>query len=231
MAMTETSSASAPSGLPRVLPSPDLGGRTDLRAHRAQIPAPPISGSRPDDRLMLEVEAAGLRGRGGAAFPTAVKLRAVSAGRGRPVVVVNGSEGEPASRKDRVLLAARPHLVLDGALVAAAAVGAGRIVIGLDETDADALAAIRSALGDRRENRLLREAAVVPVPHRYVAGEERSLVRLIDGGPAVPSAAAQRPFERGVGGRPTLVQNVETLAHLAQIAAFGRLVPGDRDRA
>jgi NADH:ubiquinone oxidoreductase subunit F (NADH-binding) len=135
--------------------------------------------------------------------------------------VVNGSEGEPASRKDRVLLAARPHLVLDGALVAAAAVGAGRIVIGLDETDADALAAIRSALGDRRENRLLREAAVVPVPHRYVAGEERSLVRLIDGGPAVPSAAAQRPFERGVGGRPTLVQNVETLAHLAQIAAFG----------
>ncbi len=170
---------------------------------------------------MLEVEASGLRGRGGAAFPTAVKLRAVAAGRGRPVVVVNGSEGEPASRKDRLLLATRPHLVLDGALAAAAAVGAQRIIIGIDEGEADAQASVQRALQERRGERLLAAASIVSIPHRYVAGEERSLVRLIDGGPAIPSAAPPRPFERGVGGRPTLVQNVETLAHLGQIAAFG----------
>jgi NADH:ubiquinone oxidoreductase subunit F (NADH-binding) len=211
-----------PSGLPRLLGGPIVhGGWVDLAGHRAAMPAPPVPGSRADEQLMLEVEASGLRGRGGAAFPTAVKLRAVAAGRGRPVVVVNGSEGEPASRKDRLLLTTRPHLVLDGALVAAAAIGAGRIVIGIDEGEADAQASVARALEERRADRLLAAATVVPIPSRYVAGEERSLVRLIDGGPAIPWAAPPRPFERGVGGRPTLVQNVETLAHLAQIAAFG----------
>ena len=222
MAMEQTAGVTAPSGLPRLLPPPGLPGKwLDLGAHREATPAPPGPGSRPDERLMLEVEASGLRGRGGAAFPTAVKLRAVCAGRGRPVVVVNGSEGEPASRKDRLLLTTRPHLVLDGALVAAAAVGAGRIVIGIDEADDDAHASVRSALGERGADALLSSVSVISIPHRYVAGEERSLVRLIDGGPAIPGAAPPRPFERGVGGRPTLVQNVETLGHLAQIAAFG----------
>lgn len=212
-----------PSRLPRLLARPAVhGGWVDLGAHRSTMPAPPTPGARPDERLMLEVEASALRGCGGAAFPTAVKLRAVAAGRrGRPVVVVNGSEGEPASRKDRLLLVTRPHLVLDGALVAAAAVGAGQIVIGIDEGEADAHASVRRALQERRTTPLLAATRIVSIPHRYVAGEERSLVRLIDGGPAIPSAAPPRPFERGVGGRPTLVQNVETLAHLAQIAAFG----------
>jgi NADH:ubiquinone oxidoreductase subunit F (NADH-binding) len=224
MAITQTlrEPVPGPSGLPRLLGGPIVhGGWVDLDAHRAAMPVPQVPGSRPDEQLMLEVGASGLRGRGGAAFPTAVKLRAVAAGRGRPVVVVNGSEGEPASRKDRLLLTTRPHLVLDGALVAAAAVGAGQIVIGVDEGEADAQASVGRALRERRAERLLASARVVSIPHRYVAGEERSLVRLIDGGPAIPWAAPPRPFERGVGGRPTSVQNVETLAHLAQVAAFG----------
>jgi NADH:ubiquinone oxidoreductase subunit F (NADH-binding) len=224
MAMTQTARepAPGPAGLPRLLAHPAVhGGWVDLRAHRETMPVPPAPHSRPDERLLLEVEASGLKGRGGAAFPTAVKLRAVAAGRGRPVVVVNGSEGEPAGRKDRLLLATRPHLVLDGALVAATAVGAAHIFIGIDEGEADAHASVRRALEERRGDRLLAAARVVSIPHRYVAGEERSLVRLIDGGPAIPSAAPPRPFERGVAGRPTLVQNVETMAHLAQIAAFG----------
>jgi len=80
------------------------------------------------------VERAGLRGRGGAGFPTAVKMRTVAKGRGRPVVLANGTEGEPASYKDKLLLTHQPHRVLDGALLAAAAVGAGRVVIGVEES-------------------------------------------------------------------------------------------------
>ena len=96
---------------------------TISRAHHLDVhgPLPDVG---PD--LIGEVERAGLRGRGGAGFPTAVKLAAVASG-SRPVVVVNGTEGEPMSAKDRLLLASAPHLVLDGAVAAAAAVGAREV--------------------------------------------------------------------------------------------------------
>ena len=84
------------------------------------------------------VDAAGLRGRGGAAFPTAVKMRAVAGGGRRPLVVVNGSEGEPASRKDSILMTLAPHLVLDGSELAAAAVGADEVIVGVDAAAPDA---------------------------------------------------------------------------------------------
>lgn len=150
----------------------------------------------------------------------ATKMRAVASGRGRPVVVVNGAESEPASGKDRLLLTMRPHLVLDGALVAAAAVGADSITVCAD--DDDVLAALERAIAMRRAS----EPSPLPVelaqlPRRYVAGEERSIVHLLNGGPAIPTSAPPRPFERGVHGRPTLIQNAETLAHLAQVFAFG----------
>lgn len=206
-----------PSGLPRLLArTPGLRG---LDEHRGTYDPPPRA-SALDAALIDQVERAGLRGRGGAGFPTAVKMRAVARGRGRPVVLVNAAESEPASQKDRVLLTTRPHLVLDGALVAAAAVGASTVVVGVD-AEATSLA-LRRALDERRR----REPGAVGIrlvraPYRYVAGEERSLVNLADGADAIPYAGSVRPFERGVDGRPTLVQNVETLAHLAQIHAFG----------
>ena len=98
---------------------------TISRAHHLDVhgPLPDVG---PD--LIGEVERAGLRGRGGAGFPTAVKLAAVASG-SRPVVVVNGTEGEPMSAKDRLLLASAPHLVLDGAVAAAAAVGAREVLV------------------------------------------------------------------------------------------------------
>jgi NADH:ubiquinone oxidoreductase subunit F (NADH-binding) len=178
--------------------------------------------ARPLTEIIDLVERAGLRGRGGAGFPTAVKMRAVARGRGRAVVLANGTEGEPASYKDKLLLTHQPHLVIDGALLAAAAVGAERVVIGVEEAAPEALRALRRALAERASA----EPAGIPVevlatPAGYVSGEETALVRFVNGGPAKPTTVPPRPFEKGVLRRPTLVSNVETLCHVAQIARNG----------
>jgi NADH:ubiquinone oxidoreductase subunit F (NADH-binding) len=168
------------------------------------------------------VERAGLRGRGGAGFPTAVKMRAVARGRSRAVVVANGTEGEPASYKDKLLLTHQPHLVLDGALLAAAAVGAERVVLGVEESAPEAARALRRALAERASAEPGGiDVEVVATPSGYVSGEESALVAFVNGGPARPTTVPPRPFEKGVGRRPTLVSNVETLGHLAQIARNG----------
>jgi NADH:ubiquinone oxidoreductase subunit F (NADH-binding) len=170
-------------------------------------------GYRPDvgpEELLARAEAAGLRGHGGAGFPTAVKLRAVRDGAGTPVVVANGEEGEPGSVKDRWLLRARPHLVLDGLVRAARTTGADRAYVYL--SDAAAERSVRAALAERDPDV---PVDVVRTEPAYVAGEESAVVRRIDGGPALPTAKPPRVFERGVGGAPTLVSNVETLARLA----------------
>ncbi|WP_432173898.1 NADH-ubiquinone oxidoreductase-F iron-sulfur binding region domain-containing protein [Streptomyces sp. Tue6028] len=164
--------------------------------------------------LLDRIAAAGLRGRGGAGFPAAVKLRAVRDAPGRPVVVANGEEGEPGSVKDRWLLRHRPHLVLDGLGLAAAMTGAGRGCVYL--SDAGAEQAVRRALAERPCDP---PVDVVRTEHTYVAGEETAVVRRIDGGPALPTAKPPRPFERGVGEAPTLVANVETLARIALMHA------------
>ncbi|MFB7368244.1 NADH-ubiquinone oxidoreductase-F iron-sulfur binding region domain-containing protein [Streptomyces sp. NPDC056222] len=173
------------------------------------------------DELLRHLEASGLRGRGGAGFPAAVKLRAVREQGGAPVVVANGEEGEPGSVKDRWLLRARPHLVLDGLAHAAAITGAVRGYVYL--SDPEAGARVRRALAEHRSPL---PVEVVETAHTYVAGEETAVVRRIDGGPALPTAKPPRPFEKGVGGAPTLVANVETLARIALTAAR----PGLRDR-
>lgn len=173
--------------------------------------------------LLHAVESSGLRGRGGAAFPVARKWRAVAGAPGRHHVVANGEEGEPASLKDRYLLRARPHLVIDGLLRAARAVGATDLVVYLADPEAEL--SVREALRELREARLRFgeniEVEVLSVAHTYVAGEETAAVRAIDGGPAKPTSKPPRPFEHGVSGEPTLVQNVETLANLPFIALHG----------
>jgi len=200
-----------------------LAGLTDnLAEHRRQYPAPPLS-ARPRGDITTAVERSGLRGRGGAGFPTSRKLQAVAErAKGKPVVVVNGSEGEPASSKDAVLLTKHPHLVLDGALLAAAAVGARDVVVAIDCNATRALRSVSVAIAERTRtepsSRIVRVAAI---PHRFVAGEETALVNWLNGGEAKPTLTPPRPFEAGVDGRPTLVDNVETLAHLAQIVRWG----------
>jgi NADH:ubiquinone oxidoreductase subunit F (NADH-binding) len=175
-------------------------------------------GQRERESLIAEVARAGLTGRGGAGYPTARKLTAVAAGHA-PVVVANGTEGEPASAKDKVLMIRSPQLVLDGAVLAAEIVGARQAVIVVHPAGRrvmdDAVAERARARFDRVRIRV-RTAA-----DRFVAGEASAVVHWIERGVPTPIASPPRVAERGLRGAPTLVQNVETLAHLALIARYG----------
>ena len=176
---------------------------------------------RADDLIEL-AEASGLQGRGGAGFPAGRKLRAVAQGRGRAVVVANGTEGEPISGKDKVLLRCVPHLVLDGVELAAAALGAREAIVAVGAGARKELAAVRAALAERKHRRGDRiSLRVETVPEGFVVGEETALIAWLNGGPPKPTFIPPRPYERGVRGAPTLVQNVETFAHLALVARHG----------
>jgi NADH:ubiquinone oxidoreductase subunit F (NADH-binding) len=188
----------------------------------AHGPLPDLRAWAPDQLIKL-VEAAGIRGHGGASFPAARKMRAVASRRGPAIVVANGSEGEPASKKDRVLMRELPHLVLDGAAVAARAVGSSDAVIAVAADDERSLRSLELALRQRRQARLVGDPRfkLFVVTPRYLSGQESALVNAINGGPGIPTFTPPRPFERGVRRRPTLVQNVETLAHIALIVRHG----------
>jgi NADH:ubiquinone oxidoreductase subunit F (NADH-binding) len=200
------------SSAPRLLRD-DLTGPGLVEHLRAHGPLPALDGP----ALLDEVEAAGLTGRGGARFPVARKLRAVAAG-SRPVVVANGAEGEPASSKDKTLLTRSPHLVLDGVQVAAAAVGARRAVVYVHQ--GSTTPQVRRAVAERAHLDRVR-VEVVEAPEAFLSGEETAVVGRINGRAAVPRAKPPMVFAQGVDGRPTLVQNVESLSHLALIARHG----------
>jgi NADH:ubiquinone oxidoreductase subunit F (NADH-binding) len=149
-------------------------------------------------------------------------MRAVAGRRGPAVVVANGMESEPASQKDHALLARVPHLVLDGAVLAAAAVGADAVHVCLPRAKPELAERVRFAVADREASGLAGAPIEVHgLPEHYVSSEETSLVRWLNGGEARPLGGMQRPFQRGVGRRPTLVDNVETLAHIGLIARYG----------
>ena len=174
------------------------------------------------EQLIETVESAGLRGHGGASFPVGRKMRAVASRRRMAVVVANGAEGEPASKKDRVLLRETPHLVLDGAAVAARAVGARSAIVAVASDDERGLRSLDTALRERRDARLRTDPKfeLFEIEPCYLAGQESALVAALNGGSAKPTFGP-RPFERGVRRRPTLVQNVETLAHVGLIVRHG----------
>jgi NADH:ubiquinone oxidoreductase subunit F (NADH-binding) len=211
--------------LPRLLPPAADGRPHDWPAHAARHGRPAYR-DRPG-LLIGEAHAAGLTGRGGAAFPVHRKLRAVLEASGKrhraPVVIANGAESEPASDKDATLLWLSPHLVLDGLQLAAEAVRADTAILythvdrghDVGRRLADALRARQAAGVDRVPVQLAQ------APARFLSGQETALVGHLSGGPAVPAFPLPRITERGLAGAPTLVQNVETLAHLALIARQG----------
>jgi NADH:ubiquinone oxidoreductase subunit F (NADH-binding) len=172
--------------------------------------------------LIDQIDASGLVGHGGAWFPVATKWRAVARASHRPpIVVANGAEGEPASKKDAFLLAHAPHLVLDGLVAAATALRAQRAIAYVSAASAPS---VERALDERRSLHLDPIAIeVVESPDTFIAGQESAVVSALNGRrAAVPSyVGISSVRERGVGGRATLVQNVETLAHVALVARFG----------
>jgi NADH:ubiquinone oxidoreductase subunit F (NADH-binding) len=208
---------------PRMLGEHPGQAREDLAAYRG------LGGYRTladTDELLTVVESSGLLGRGGAAFPLAVKLRAVRdngrliAGAGGTTAVANGEEGEPTSIKDRWLLRNRPHMVLDGLRLAAAIVEAKRAYVYV--SDVDSGRSVETALSELDSDTVGGVAIDVwMVEPGYVAGEETAAVRALNGGPAKPTDKPPRPFEEGVGGLPTLVSNVETLANLPYLQRHG----------
>jgi NADH:ubiquinone oxidoreductase subunit F (NADH-binding) len=163
------------------------------------------------------LDRSGLTGRGGAGFPTGRKIASVT---GRKAVVIgNGADGEPLSKKDAELLSRAPHLVLDGLKVVAAAVSADKVVM---YVPSPALPTIKTAVSERRSAEVDRHrVTVVAAPDGFVAGEESAVVRRVEGGPALPRDRTVPTSISGVRGRPTVVNNVETLAHIALIARYG----------
>ena len=223
-ATQDMSAGDTATSLPRLLPR---GGQLaeDWHTHTARHGRLPYR-ERPGD-LVRDLNAAGLTGRGGAAFPVARKLSAVldaAAKRRRaPVVVANGAESEPASDKDATLLWLAPHLVLDGLQLMAEAAGAQAAILYF-HTDR------RNDVGRRLRQAVAERAAVVAdrvavqlaeAPPRFLSGQETALISHLAGGPAIPTFVPPRITERGLDGGPTLVQNVETLAHVALIARHG----------
>ncbi|MGH9178271.1 MAG: NADH-ubiquinone oxidoreductase-F iron-sulfur binding region domain-containing protein [Acidimicrobiales bacterium] len=196
-----------------------------------------------------DMEASGLRGRGGAGFPTGRKWRTVVENlspAARPTVVVNAAEGEPGSFKDRLILRRNPYKVLEGALVAAATVGADRVVVAMKATFTKELDRMRAALGEAQAAGWTEglSLSVVEGPSEYLYGEETALLEVLDGRHPFPRISP--PFRRGLGddgaggdgtrtasdvelagpdatttAAPTLVNNVETMANVAAILAEG----------
>jgi NADH:ubiquinone oxidoreductase subunit F (NADH-binding) len=199
-------------------------GRVDRRRHLAlhgalDLPSGPDRAFGP--ALAAALGEAGLRGRGGAGFPTGAKLETALVAR-RSVIVVNAMEGEPASAKDEVLGTAVPHLVLDGALALARAARADQVHLCVARGRPAVAASYRTALAERAGH----DPADVVVtlqqaPDGFVTGEESALVAWLNGAEARPTFRPDRPPRLPLGRSRALVDNAETVAQVALIARHG----------
>jgi NADH:ubiquinone oxidoreductase subunit F (NADH-binding) len=234
----------APDPVARLQAYLDEGGGQALDAARALAP----------EAVIGRIEASGLRARGGAGAPCGPKWRRVrdyAAGAAvSPSMVVNGAEGEPGSFKDRALLLRNPYLVLEGAVIAARAVGGGDIIIALKEMYTEVRARMAEAIDEARDAGWFEDVSVEVFagPNEYLYGEETAMLEAIDGRPPFPRIApphrhgVHEIVDRGGGpdgtggsgahvelagsgrgsvGSPTLVNNVETLANVPGIVVHG----------
>ena len=186
----------------------------------------------PPEHVVKVVSDAGLRGRGGAGFPTGKKWQFTREASGEPrYLILNGGEDEPGSKKDRVLLENLPHLVIEGTVLAAYAIGATKAYLYINANYAVAIKTITDALTEAKavgywgENILGSDFAldieIVPAPHNYVAGEDTAALEVIEGRKAWPRQKPPFPVTVGLYGKPTSVNNVETLANVAPIVLQG----------
>lgn len=194
----------------------------DLISHWRRFAPLPHPDAHNDGGRYEAVVGGGLTGRGGGHFSVAEKWHRTRAGGGARTVVANGAEGEPLSRKDAALLQIRPHLVLDGLVIAALALGADDLVVWLHEGAPQTQAAVERAMLERRAAGLAEpRIRAVLGPDHYLSGESSAVVRALSGGPALPTFRRDR-----TGTRAVLVHNAETLARVALASRFG----GDAQR-
>jgi NADH:ubiquinone oxidoreductase subunit F (NADH-binding) len=189
-----------------------------LAQHEEVFASPRTAGS-----LLEELEASGLTGRGGAAFPTARKARLIREQRGHnKFVVVNAMEGEPASHKDLTLLSTHPHLVLDGAEYLASIVGAQNIAVCVARDNPTVVNHVERALHERTRRSLRGPKLEMHTPPwRYVAGEESALVHWLDDNESLPQFRPTRPHVLRIGHAPVIVDNAETCANIGLIGRYG----------
>jgi len=183
-------------------------------------------------RVIDTVKRAGLRGRGGAYFQAALKWEGARHAAGSPTyLIVNGEEGEPGIFKDRHLMEGDPHRLLEGALLAAFAAGASRVILYIHGEAHLAARHVERALAQAREAglvgaRVLGSAFSVTVEIRrgaggFVLGEETALMESLEGRRAMPRPKPPFPTEAGAWGRPTVINNVETLFAVPLILGRG----------
>jgi NADH-quinone oxidoreductase subunit F len=202
-----------------------LRGRRDLGAARARGAYAGLAAARrqaPAEATEV-VSASGLRGRGGAYFPTGVKWQSARAHPAPRYLVVNAEEGEPGVFKDRYLMEGDPHLLVEGLLIAAHAIEAKRVFVYVNGEANAAASALARALDEASAAGLLAgvEVEVRRGAGGYVCGEESVILSSIEGERAVPRLKPPLPVERGLWGRPTVINNVETLANLPAVFRDG----------
>lgn len=186
----------------------------------------------PAEDVVKQVSDAGLRGRGGAGFPTGKKWAFTREAPEQPrYLIMNGGEDEPGSKKDRVLMENLPHLVIEGVIISAYAIGAEKAYLYINAQYETALKSMTDALTEAKsegywgENILggncSLDIEIVPAPHNYVAGEDTAVIEVIEGKKAWPRQKPPFPVTVGLFGKPTSVNNVETLANVAPILLHG----------
>jgi NADH:ubiquinone oxidoreductase subunit F (NADH-binding) len=182
--------------------------------------------------IVQVISEAGLRGHGGAGFPAGKKwaLTRECAEQTR-YLVLNGGEDEPGSKKDRVLLENLPHLVIEGVIIAAYAIGAAKAFLYINARYETATKVMADALAEAKRagywgqnilgSNFSLDIEITPAPHNYVAGEDTAALEVIEGKQPLPRQKPPFPVTAGLFGKPTVVNNVETLANVAPIVLNG----------
>jgi NADH-quinone oxidoreductase subunit F len=209
-------------------------GREGLNEYRARGGYEALSRfikSSPEE-IIQQITDAGLRGRGGAGFPTGKKWSFTREAPEQPrYLVLNGGEDEPGSKKDRVLMENLPHLVIEGVILAAYAIGAVKAYLYINANYQAATKSITDALAeakaagywgdDHLSSGFNLDVEIIAAPHNYVAGEDTAALEVIEGKKAWPRQKPPFPVTVGLFGKPTAVNNVETLANIAPILLRG----------
>ena len=217
-----------------LFPQGVVGEREGLKEYRARGGYEALTNavnSTPEEVIKI-VSDAGLRGRGGAGFPTGKKWAFTRECPEQPhYLILNGGEDEPGSRKDRMLMENLPHLVIEGVILSAYAIGASKAYLYINANYEAATESITDALTEAKTagcwgdnvlgSNFNLDIELTPAPHNYVAGEDTAAIEVIEGKKAWPRQKPPFPVTVGLFGKPTSVNNVETLANVAPIILHG----------